>query len=687
MSGQGRPPSAQYALMRTGLFLRANAFVLIAASWPLHDCAAQKDIQPEAPNHSMRLRLTWGGGSDEIWRAVIRPADGDLDRVEVLGLTSDTPGSTSINNQQLTVAVPSPCNFGGVDFTLSATLATTINLEIWSTAHPEQKVTRTFEFEELRGQGIGGPLDQQGNRFLLTRAPGDQIQVDIQREHLVFAPRETWKLKVQPALPAQSLTKSARMVGKITSHRAPTQVLKTLTADLEVDRYGHCEPFEWEFEVPDREGVFDLSFEIESTWYQAAFAAPKALRKIQFLVLTSQPPEVPEIVRWDAPIEVDLNRTATSNSAKLSPLYDPLKLLPKVQATDRSRSISELKAGEWQAIPLSIPQIDRPYKVRVEFDAMPDSMLGLSILEPDRDGNLTNFGFNSGAINNNKLAAESEDRPNTMATHEMLFWPNQSNPVLLLANRNSRSPLTVRRVELIGGPTRLASETSPPASGRKILAFNELPLFAENFAGEKSLDLVTNESLEDWQTFYQSADRLIQFLKHSGYTGMMLTVNAQGGALYPSPMWQSTPRFDSGRFFSSGQDPIQKDLLEMLFRMFDREGLQLIPAITFATPLPKVEQAIRDGSDPSCLLVDYRGQRSTDSKGPHRYNPLSPTVQAATCDIVEEMFENGELAEALVEHADLVSGEVLAVSNTAGDPSGNVVSDEALGLQFSLTKV
>ncbi|MEI2821645.1 MAG: isoleucine--tRNA ligase [Marmoricola sp.] len=48
---------------------------------------------------------------------------------------------------------------------------------------------------------------------------------------------------------------------------------------------------------------------------------------------------------------------------------------------------------------------------------------------------------------------------------------------------------------------------------------------------------------------------------------------------------------------------------------------------------------------------------------------------------------SGELAEALVEHADLVSGEVLAVSNTAGDPSGNVVSDEALGLQFSLTKV
>ncbi|MEQ1904918.1 MAG: hypothetical protein ABL888_12090 [Pirellulaceae bacterium] len=647
--------------MKPGLFLRALALALIAASWPLRDCAGQEDIKPEATNYPMRLRLTWGGGSDEVWRAVIRPSEGAIKNIEVLGLTSDTPGSTALDDQQLIVAVPSSCNFGGVDFTLSAPLSANISLEISSTAHPEQKVTRTVELEELREQGIGGPLDQEANRFLLTRAPGDQIQVDIQREHLVFGPRENWKLKIQPALPAQSLTKSARMIGKITSHSAPTQVLKTLTSELEVDRYGHCKPFEWEFEVPDREGVFDLSIEIESKWYQAAFSAPKALRKIQFLVLLSQPPVVPEIARWGAPIDIDLNRTANTNIAKLSPLYDPFKLLPKVQSADRSRSVSELSAGEWQAIPLSIPQTDRPYKIRVEFDATPNSELGVSILEPDRDGNLTNFGFNSGTVRKNELSAESDEQAHATSTHEMLFWPNQSNPVLLLANRSSRSALTVRKVELIGGPARLGNETSPSVAGRKFLAFNELPLFAENFAGQKSLDLVTNESLEDWQTFYQSADRLIQFLKHSGHNGMMLTVNAQGGALYPSPLWQSTPRFDSGRFFSSGQDPIQKDLLEMLFRMFDREGLQLVPALTFATPLPQVEQAIRDGSDPSCLLVDYRGQLSNDPINPRRYNPLSPTVQEATCKIVEEMLERYSTHKSFSGLAVVCRGDTFAI--------------------------
>jgi Glycosyl hydrolase-like 10 len=625
--------------MNSGLFLRALVIALIAASWPLRDCAGQTDIKPDATNYSMRLRLTWGGGSDEVWRAVIRPSEGAINSIDVLGLTSDTPGSTSLDEQQLIVAVPSSCNFGGVDFTLLAPLSATVNLEIWSTAHPEQKVTRTVELEELRGQGIGGPLDQQGNRFLLTRAPGDQIQVDIHREHLVFGPRENWKLKIQPALAAQSLNKSARMVGKITSHSSSNQVVKTLTAELNVDRYGHCEPFEWEFEVPDREGVFDMTIEIESKWYQAAFSAPRALRKIQFLVLENQPPVVPEIVRWDAPVEIDLNRTLNINTAKLSPLYDPFKILPKVQSADRSRSVSELRAGEWQAIPLSLPQTDRPFKIRVEFDATPKLELGLSILEPDRDGNLTNFGFNSGTVHKNDLASEKEQKGPATATHEMLFWPNQSNPVLLLANRSSRSSLTVRKIELIGGPARLGNEISPPISGRKILAFNELPLFAENFAGQKSLDPITNEALEDWQTFYQSADRLIQYLKHSGHNGMMLAVNAQGGTLYPSQLWQSTPRFDSGRFFSSGQDPVQKDLLEMLFRMFDREGLQLVPAVTFATPLPQVEQAIRDGSDPSCLLVDYRGQLSNDPAIPQRYNPLSPTVQKATSQIVEEMLE------------------------------------------------
>ena len=39
------------------------------------------------------------------------------------------------------------------------------------------------------------------------------------------------------------------------------------------------------------------------------------------------------------------------------------------------------------------------------------------------------------------------------------------------------------------------------------------------------------------------------------------------------------PKYDSGVFFSNGQDPLKKDVVEMLFRIFDGRNLVLIPAL------------------------------------------------------------------------------------------------------------
>ncbi len=55
----------------------------------------------------------------------------------------------------------------------------------------------------------------------------------------------------------------------------------------------------------------------------------------------------------------------------------------------------------------------------------------------------------------------------------------------------------------------------------------------------------------------------------------MLGVLADGSTIYPSALADPTPRYDTGVFFTSAQDPVRKDVLEMLLRMFDREGMQL----------------------------------------------------------------------------------------------------------------
>ena len=47
---------------------------------------------------------------------------------------------------------------------------------------------------------------------------------------------------------------------------------------------------------------------------------------------------------------------------------------------------------------------------------------------------------------------------------------------------------------------------------------------------------------------------------------------ADGSTIYPSRQIEPTPRHDTGVFFANGQDPVRKDVLELLFRLFDREG-------------------------------------------------------------------------------------------------------------------
>jgi hypothetical protein len=44
---------------------------------------------------------------------------------------------------------------------------------------------------------------------------------------------------------------------------------------------------------------------------------------------------------------------------------------------------------------------------------------------------------------------------------------------------------------------------------------------------------------------------------------------ADGSTIYPSEVLEPTPRYDTGVFFATGQDPRRKDALEVLFRLFD----------------------------------------------------------------------------------------------------------------------
>jgi hypothetical protein len=172
----------------------------------------------------------------------------------------------------------------------------------------------------------------------------------------------------------------------------------------------------------------------------------------------------------------------------------------------------------------------------------------------------------------------------------------------------------------------------------------EKPLFPENFGASEALD--GHRSLDDWVTFYQGASRLVDYLRYSGQNSLALTVLADGSTIYPSRLLEPTPRHDTGAFFSTAQDPVRKDVLELVFSLFDREGLSLVPVLSFTAPLPELERQL-DGSagGPEGIeLVGAEGRTWRESRPAQRglapyYNPMDPRVQAAIQNVVAELVE------------------------------------------------
>ena len=172
-------------------------------------------------------------------------------------------------------------------------------------------------------------------------------------------------------------------------------------------------------------------------------------------------------------------------------------------------------------------------------------------------------------------------------------------------------------------------------------------MFPESFSADESYDDWSRRSLDDWVTFHAGASRMVEYLQHVGMDGLMISVLADGSTIYPSRLLQPTPRYDKGVFFDSGQDPLRKDVLEMMLRMFDRQKLRLIPALEFGGPLPQLEELLRKGGPDSVGLrwVGPEGQTWQDVYRPRRhrapyYNVLHPYVQEAMLNVVRELLDN-----------------------------------------------
>ncbi|REK18863.1 MAG: hypothetical protein DWQ37_03395 [Planctomycetota bacterium] len=660
MIGHGRPTTSRAPFARSYCTARwLYGLTLALAMAYTAPAALGEEI-------ALRLRVAWGGGTERLWHGTIALSGGTLTELRPLGIEADEPGSIWLERgNQIQVRQRSLRAYDGIDVLANGDEQS--RLSVWL-SYGEGDAVQSVEvtLAELVEQAKHNKLDDAGNRLSISRSPGDRLRIEFEREHLVFAPGESLTLEVRPHLTGtdtSGLPLQARIVTNPGNQRVWSQNYTTGDAGTATSIT---------LPVPQAEGVYDLTFALvprSSIKQRLGLQKPILQRKIQFVVVAAdapapsgEPPTArvveinPANARWwerfaKVPMIPGLRKgplgdghVSTWNHPELGPM---VRLAPGDAEADVS----------WEAYPLPIDHPGQVHVLEIEYPTDVPQAMGISLLEPNAAGAVMPIGLDSGLF----VAADEVESKPRLARHRIVFWPRTKAPLLLLTNRRADKDAVYGKITVRSAPQSQLSRFTlgrfengsslPPAlpdtlkSERLWAGYLDRPLVAENFSAPEALDGQSYRSLDDWNTFHQGGTRLIKYLKHVGYNGLMLSVLADGSTVYPSTLLEPTPRYDTGLFFASGQDPKRKDALELIFRLFDRESLMLIPALQFAAPLPELEERLRrEGTGATGIRwIGDDGRPYLASHQPRRglapyYNLLDPRVQQAMLNVVREVI-------------------------------------------------
>ena len=675
--------------MRLSLLLCAMIFIGSVAHCQAQIARAAQELSAQTATTSCRLRVSWGGGQNQAWQGMLATDDGELFNVAPLGLARDSSVSAiATDKNTIQIRQLSPANYDGFDFSFTGKSSALINIKLASQDGAEIQWQRSVTVAELLSHPLNEPLDDFQHGISVTRVPGDEVQFECGRDHMVFAPDEPFVAQVSLN---QTALKSVAGNCKVTlvPARQSSPVLTTQAADLTIDDSGSSEKITFDMVAPPTEGVYDIVIEVDRSNGNRNFPAgllpgninglsmagksTAIVRRIQLVVLDSQQRQTPaaetyEQIQLTTPTQ--LVKPANRWMRGINQPSQPLSSQPARLVEDRGRSWWQLDAGQWQAIPLGPTIEGAPHVVEVQYAPGHPIAVGLSVLDFDANGQVPIQGADSGIRVPNSVAIEMGDSLNAnsslddapaTATHRLTFWPRSKECYLLVANQSESQEARLGSVRVLASAAQQQLVSSQVADvtnvagnqpKRQRLAFCDTANFAQGLNVEKLFDSSVGQPLDDWLVFYQGSMRLVEYLKTHHYQGAVIPVVVDGGALYPSQLLQSSPKNDSGTFQSLGQDPVRKDVLRLLLQIFERENLTLVPALEFAEPLANIElarvQPNANGSTRSFEMIDFSGHPAdlTDDHLP-RYNPLSPVVQSHAVNVVDELVRRYSRLSAL----------------------------------------
>jgi len=623
--------------------------------WLMVCCALSVTALAHAQPTDLQLRVAFGGGAARTWRGSLKVQNGSLADLRYLGLDADESATIYLDGDAVLIRQLAERDYDGFDVRLQAAAGTALKFELAPEKHPEETRHIEIPLADLITGYYHTELDSQGNQLLIQRVSGDALRVIFDRTSLVFTPGETFDFQIQPHQLGVEAGAALRYHVQLVAARTDKALWEQ---DLEstLGEGGSSDPVgPVSVVIPPAEGVYDIVVSAyRKKTLRSTFVRPKPLyqRRVQLVAIASaaaaEPAQAWELVDTIDPKSARWMEWLT-RLPKLPLLPDirqePLRNGKSSTLRHQQQDLVQLAPGGWQAYPLPVQEVGKPHLLEVEYPNDLPQTLAISIVEPNAVGKVVPLGLDSGVYVTPPVAA---DLP-SMLRHKLIFWPRTATPLVLLTNRQDEAPAVFGRIRVYAGPVTLPAVTSgtgavPPA--RLLAAYFDKPLFPENFCASEVADDGTVRSLRDWVTFYEGGRRLVEYLKHVGYNGAVICVARQGSAIYPSVTFNPTPKYDTGTLFSTGQDPVRKDVLEMLFRLFDREGLTLVPAVQFSFTLDDLERQMRGGGSEADGIALAEGQGRTwrelrgadHGMGPH-YNPLDPRVQATMRQVLNELTD------------------------------------------------
>ena len=634
-------------------------------------------------------------------------AAGELDW-RMLSAEPDATATMHAEARTIFLHEPRGLDLNGVEVRVSDWRRARLSVQLAPAGGQAKPVQFDVAVADLIATPVQKALDADGNRITIKRATGDELRVMLDADSsTVRRPGETVRLTVHPLLPRAGASASGPELRLRLKRSADGAELHSQTAVLEptvldaVEADGPAPqayvPVTLAVPLPQQEGAYDIELEaVERNGLR--WSRSVASRTVQVVAVADAVADAPAGGDWRVLYELDpgspkllerLRRLPGMGMPSISmpgvsmpkmplPSFAMPKMplpnvsVPKLPSVNSMvpRLTGLLSVGHstlethplgpmlrlpptaadkpaWEGIGLAGTEPGLPHLVEIEYPLDQEAVVGLVVLEqPAADVRATGGGGFD--VRRHPVMVEAENVRPKLGTHRFVFWPHTRTPLLLISNLSTRSAATFGRVRVLAGPTRVAAQPRVPSPGTSRRILMHLP--TADFTAFGAADRAVHDAgrpVADWDSFLGGVRRSAEWAAAQGAAGAVVGVYADGAATWPSQLTHGATRWDSGGSFDGTIDPLPKDLLELICRIYARERLRLVPAIVCNGAVPELEALARRETEEVGVLCLGRDGRPPAADQGGRYNILDPRVQNAVERLVCELADRTKAAPAV----------------------------------------